>query len=218
MSQTNWDELFVILKEVCCVKRNIPLFWAFLFLYYNWGHNFHALRTTFSIMIDRWVRAAKDIPFSPHNPGYDELYSVYNMYILAGTIAAALLAIFGTFCLIRFMDFIFSYDSALPREARNLQRRVRREIKHLDNQGRILTTLENDQDAKDKAVLIIKRMEDIILRYEQRAARLSPDTPRPEKLSEREETFLDLFSDLETAKQEEKQKTNQNKIKFRPKF
>ena len=179
MPQTNWGEFGVILKEVFLVRRNAYYLGIVIFLYYNWGHSYHALKATISIvMFGRWGKDANGNALMLQSPEYQELYSVYTIDILAGTIAAALLAIFAAMLMIRFMDFIFSYDSALSRESRRLQKWVRRETKHLDNQGRILATLRLDQEAKTKGFQTIKRMEDILIRYEQRAAMLNPHVPK----------------------------------------
>ena len=167
-------------------------------------------------MFRHWGKDERGRIYAPESPQYQELYSVYHMDILAGTLTAVVTVILIGTVLVWVADAMGSYKSSLTREARHMRYWARQEIKTLENQGRLLASLKNAVTLNETALKVIKKMEVILLRYEQKACALHPDKTIRPKLSEKEETIADLieWSDLKTLK-EKPSPEPKRRIKFK---
>ena len=134
---------------------------------------------------------------------------------MAVAITVIIIAIFLNWVL----RILGSHKSLMSREAAHLRRWTRREIKLLDDQARLLVTIRKEQDVKDKALETIKRMEQIILRYEKAAMANRSSHPKKTKLSAKPDTYLDLFDGPAAENGDKKRSRVMTKaIKFVPKF
>ena len=204
MSQKNISELIIVSPVLLFLRRHINIFCLLLFLFYTKGSAFYALRVSIAILLFRhWGKDEQGRIYGPRSPQYQELYSVYHMDILAGTLSAAVTVIMIGLCLVWAVDTMGSYKSSMTREARHMRYWARQEIKTLENQGRLLASLKNAEALNETSLKVIEKMEVILLRYEQRACALRPDKTIRPKLSEKEETIADLieWSDLKTLKE-----------------
>ena len=196
MSETNWPEFLDIVKEVFLTKGGATFLSVIAFLYLNWGYTTHALKITFSILLfKRWNKDAEGMPLGPETFEYKELYSVQNFEILAYTITTALYAVLACMFMIRLLEFLYFKDNGLKHQTQVLRRRVHRETKRLDKEGRILISLDIEQALRAEFQDKLRRMEDIVLRHEKIAMALNPDIPASPKLSEKDDSFADLFDD-----------------------
>ena len=204
MSQKNISELIVVSPVLLFVRRHINIFCLLLFLFYTKGSAFYALRISISMLMFRhWGKDERGRTYGPESAQYQELYSIYHMDILAGTLTAGVTVILIGAVLVWIADIMGSYKSSMTREARHMRYWTRQEIKTLENQGRLLASLKNAEALNETSLKVIEKMEVILLRYEQRACALHPDKTIRPKLSEKEETIGDLieWSDLKTLKE-----------------
>jgi len=195
MPQKTLNEYLVISPVLLFFRRHINFLCLFLFLFYTKGYAFYALRVSYTIlMVRHWGKDNQGQPYGPRSPEYQELYSVYNMDVLAGILCAAVAVIMIGIFLVWVTDVMGSYKSMMSREARHMRYWARQETRSLEEKGRLITTLEQAQSSKEAAFETIERMEALILRYEKSARALKPDAPKRTKLSDTEESFKDLFS------------------------
>lgn len=220
MSQKSLDELLIVSPVLLFLRRNIKYVCLILFLYYTKGKAFLAAKISISMLLFKQVR--KDPHgkvYGPDSQQYLELYSLYNMEVLAMTIAAALSAVVIGMCLVWLTDVMGTYKSVMTREARHMRYWARQEIKSLEKQRRLIASLDSAQELKSTTLKLIGRMEDVILRYEQTATALNPERSTRVRLSETTETCRDLFDEPKLApRSTKKSRTVARTLKFKPKF
>ena len=196
MSQKNISELIIVSPVLLFLRRHINILCLLLFLFYTKGHAFYALRISISMVMFRYLRKDElGQPFGPEIVEYQQLYSVYHMDLLAGTLSAAATVIMIGAILVWFTDAVGSYKSCMTREARHMRYWTRQEIKRLA-QGRLIASLDSAQELKTRTLDVIVKMDEILLRYEKMARAIYPDRIVNDKLSDREKTLGDLFDEV----------------------
>jgi len=150
---------------------------------------------------------------------YDKYYSFENFEILANLLTYGLLTFIIFVFVIFFLDTFGIRGSLKTPEFRRLKRSLRRDMKQLENQGRLQANIGSAQDIKDLSVNLLLKMEEIVKRYEYTATALNPDGFKRAKLSEADKSIKDLFDYAEDKKdQKEKAKSLRKIVKFKPKF
>lgn len=217
MPQKTLNEFLVLSPVLLFLRRHVNYLCLFLFLFYTKGSAFYALRVSITILLFRhWGKDEQGRIYGPQSPQYQELYSVYHMDILAGTLSAAVTVIMIGICLVWAVDAMGSYKSMMSREARHMHYWARQETRSLAVKGRLIATLDQAQQLKEIAFKTIEKMEAIILRYEKSAMALNPELPKRSKLSETDDNFKDLFSQsAEKASNANKPPAVSKAIKFK---
>lgn len=83
----------------------------------------------------------------------------------------------------------------------------------------MLASIGSDQNIKDRSVILLLEMEQIVRRYEYTALALNPDGFKRAKLSEAGKSIKDLFAYAEDERnQKVKAKSRRKIVKFKPKF
>ena len=125
----------------------------------------------------------------------------------------------------RYIDGFGLKRSLRDPEYRHLRRDVRREKrdlkdkkKSLEDEKTLILTLEHAHDLKEHWAETANRLEAIIQRYEHNAQALNPDILKRTKLSDKDETIVDLFDEetLKSLKRPAKRRKTLHKFKTKP--
>ena len=211
-------------KPILFIRRYIPYMCILLFFALNYGHSFRALKSAFSIFFYRqWGAKIPDDSSIAQSQEYYDLFSVDTMNIFAETIMNTSFAGVAAIFFIWGFDLIGDHRSNMSRETAQMRRRIRLEIKNLDDKGRLLPTLHHEQRLNDKFQEVVTKLEAIILRYERNASIINPDITKVMTHSAHEaqtdETIVDLFSKRDDQRGEKPEKQTQPKnVIFKPKL
>ena len=191
-------------KLVSWIRSHIILLGSTCFLALNFGNSLGAVKISMVLLIYKTMSPGRQSEVN------EKLFSIESYETLGSTLSAALLTIVIVTLLVWYIDSFGLRHSLMNRELRHLRKSVRREIRDLESQNRLIMSLRHEQALTEQKVKIVNEMEDIIERYEHNARALNPQLIKRAKLSEKDKTLQDLFdedslSDLHPKKQNGRQ-------------
>ena len=219
MSLNNFNKTLIQSEIVLWIRRKILLLCFLGFAALNWGHSLGAIRASFTLTFMYQMSGAKQAEVSQW------LVSPNTYENLGYTIASFAIVYVIGLTLVWYIDGFGLKRSLRDPEYRHLRRDVRREKrdlidkkKSLEDEKRLILTLDHAQALKEYLVETAKRTEAIIQRYEHNAQALNPDILKRPKLSDKDETIVDLFDEqtLEGLKRPAKRRKTLHKFKTKP--
>jgi len=203
----------LLVQGLLYVRQRLALYVVIIFIIINLFEILIALKISIfmALFLLMGEKAKEEI--------YDKYYSFENFEILANLLTYGLLTFIIFVFVIFFLDTFGIKGSLKTPEFRRLKRSLRRDMKQLEDQGRLQANIGSAQDIKDLSVKLLLKMEEIVKRYEYTATALNPDSFKRTKLSEADKSIKDLFDYAEDKKdQKEKAKSLRKIVKFKPKF
>ncbi len=180
-------------KLVLFVRRNISYTMALVFVLSNWGATLSGLRTAYFIA---YVKLAVEKNTQASAYLYERILTFENIQALANTVVHAGYVCFTGTLIIWCVDHHIDHRLRTKKELRHLRKWARDEYQILDENLRLMVTLTEKEKLLNSTKSALKRLNAIILRYEQNAVQLTPNLSKREKLSETEDNLLDLFEDV----------------------
>lgn len=208
------DHLFTS-KLILFTRRNIFHIMACIFLLINRGDTLSAFRASFSLIYLKLFSRTRTPEDAANTARYLDHYSSAE-YIdaIAHTLVNAGYVLSSGVLLIWMIDLAADHRSLMDRELRHLRKWTRDEFRLLDQQARLLSTLSAEQSFRHEAQKKLIRLEAIVLRYEKIAAAYNPSALQRDKLSEKEDSMMDLFSAPRAPNTKERVKEKVQKIIF----
>ena len=213
MLKNNMGNYPRIAKVLLQVRQLIVPSGVTMFVVLNVFNIFSALKILFFMLIYNHMTERKQ------EEEYLDIFSFRNFEILVDIVASGLVIFLICVALIWVLDRIGIRGALKCPEFRRLERSVRRQMKRLKNQDRLLVSVEDLLDERKQTEQLLLKTKEVVQKLYYAAKANDPDNLKPKEHSKTDKSTEDLFDFADEEKdQTVKAKTRRKLAAFKQRF